>query len=83
MIKIGVESINGKIFYFVKDNGIGFDAERHRTRIFKLFSRLVGKEYAGSGVGLTIVKRIIKKHNGKLKVRSTPGNGSAFLFTLD
>ena len=83
LIKIGVESINGKIFYFVKDNGIGFDAERHRTRIFKLFSRLVGKEYAGSGVGLTIVKRIIKKHNGKLKVRSTPGNGSAFLFTLD
>ena len=83
LIEIGVEDIHGKPFYFVKDNGIGFDAERHRARIFKLFSRLVGKEYPGSGVGLTIVKRIIKKHNGKLKVRSSPGKGSTFLFTLE
>jgi len=82
LIEIGVENIKNKDYYFVKDNGIGFDAKRHKKRIFILFSRLVGKEYPGSGLGLTIVKRIIKKHNGKIKVRSTPGEGSTFLFTL-
>ncbi len=82
-IEIGIEDIKGKSFIYVRDNGIGFDAKRHKSRIFKLFSRLVGKEYPGSGVGLTIVKRIIKKHNGKLKVKSKMGQGSTFFFTLN
>ena len=82
-IEIGVEELKGTPFFYVRDNGIGFDAKRHEGRIFKLFSRLVGKEYPGSGVGLTIVKRIIKKHNGKLKVKSKPKEGSTFFFTLN
>ena len=83
LLEVGSEKIKGKTYFYIQDNGIGFDKKRHQKRIFKLFSRLVGKEYEGSGVGLTIVKRIIKKHNGKLKVRSTPGQGSTFLFTLE
>ena len=83
LIEIGFEVDAGKTYYFVKDNGMGFDQEKHSQRIFQLFNRLVGKEYPGSGVGLTIVERIIKKHNGRLKVVSKPGEGSTFFFTLD
>ena len=55
----------------------------HEKRIFKLFNRLVSDAYEGSGIGLTIAKRIVKKHNGSIKVKSEVGVGSTFLFNLE
>ena len=80
-VEIGYQVIEDKNFFFVKDNGIGFD-QKHERRIFHLFNRLVGEEYQGSGIGLTISQRIVKKHNGEIKVVSEAGKGSTFLFNL-
>ncbi len=64
------------------DNGIGI-AAKHHDRVFEVFRRLhSADEYAGSGVGLTICRRIIAAHGGRMWVESQPGAGSVFCFTL-
>jgi signal transduction histidine kinase len=66
----------------VTDNGIGFD-ETYSDRIFTMFQRLHGRaEYAGTGMGLAIVKKIIENHNGLLTAHSKEGQGSAFSFII-
>jgi len=72
---------NGKPAFFVKDNGIGIEPQ-YCDRIFGLFNKLDANTF-GSGIGLTIVKRIIEVHGGKIWVESTPGKGSTFYFTLN
>lgn len=62
----------------VKDNGIGFEPE-FREKIFSLFQRLHRRqEYAGTGIGLSIVKKIIEQHEGFVSAESHPGEGAAF-----
>lgn len=78
-IEIGATGFNGKTTYYVKDNGIGFDA-KFQEKIFDLFSRFSGDSFKGTGIGLAIVKKIIEKHNGKIWAESEPGNGASFYF---
>lgn len=66
----------------ISDNGIGFD-EKYLDRIFGVFQRLHGREeYSGTGVGLAICQKIVKRHNGHITAQSTPGAGATFIITL-
>jgi two-component system sensor kinase len=82
-IEIGSREEDDKTIYYVKDNGVGFNMDYH-DKIFGVFQRLhTDKEFHGTGVGLAIVKRIIKKHNGAIWAESEVGKGSTFNFTLE
>jgi PAS domain S-box-containing protein len=82
-VEFGVKKINGVDTYFIKDNGIGFDM-RYVDKIFEPFSRLYNnKDIPGTGIGLSIVDRIIKKHNGSIWAESSPGIGTTFYFALN
>lgn len=66
----------------VRDNGIGFD-ERYNAKIFKPFKRLHCKnEYTGTGMGLSICKKIVEQHGGNIRADSIPGKGSTFTLEL-
>lgn len=74
--------LNGRCQIIVEDDGIGFD-EQYANRIFGVFQQLHGRnEYDGSGIGLSICKKIVERHNGSIDARSTPGHGAAFTVTL-
>jgi PAS domain S-box-containing protein len=80
-IKIGArEDEQGKTIFFLQDNGIGIDPQFHE-RIFGLFNKLDTKA-EGTGIGLTLVKRIIEVHGGNIWVESELGKGATFYFTL-
>ena len=82
-IDVGIEEQDGQKAFFVRDNGIGIE-ERDVDKIFRGFQRLPSAERIGegTGVGLTIVKRIIEHHGGNIWLISEPGKGSTFYFTL-
>ncbi len=74
---------NRPLAYYVRDNGIGIP-QKHFESVFRIFKRLHGRDRygGGTGAGLTIVKRIVNRHDGAIWVDSTPGEGSTFYFTL-
>jgi signal transduction histidine kinase len=81
-IEVGVQSVDGRAAYFVRDEGTGFDPA-HARNLFEMFHRLHSdEEFPGTGVGLAIVKRIIKRHGGEIWADAVPGEGARFCFTL-
>ena len=82
-IDVGATEQAGQKVFFVRDNGIGIEKHYHQ-KIFEIFQRLPsGKKIGeGTGVGLTIVKRIIEHHGGKIWLESELGKGTTFFFTL-
>ncbi len=69
------------VCFSIKDNGVGFDM-KDASRIFEIFSRLKPTEFSGHGVGLSIVKRLVDRLNGKIWVESEIGKGSTFFISF-
>jgi light-regulated signal transduction histidine kinase (bacteriophytochrome) len=81
-IVVGEVSVEGECAYYVSDNGAGFD-ETYASKLFHPFQRLHEQEdYPGTGIGLTSVQWIVKRHEGRVWAEGAPGQGATFYFTL-
>ncbi len=82
VIRISCEKVDKTWRFSVADNGIGID-KAYYTQIFVAFKRLyTQEEHEGSGIGLAICKRIVEQHKGRIWVKSEPGSGSTFFFSI-
>lgn len=82
VIKVTAESKDKHWLFKVEDNGIGMDM-KYRDQVFQLFTRLHSHDkYQGSGIGLSICRKITERHNGQIWLESAPGKGTTVFFTL-
>jgi len=81
-IRVSAQRSNDEWVFSVRDNGIGFEM-KYASKIFEPFRRLHARaEFAGTGIGLAICRKIVEGHKGRIWVQSEPGVGTTFYFTL-
>ena len=81
-VEISFEELEDEWKFKVQDNGIGI-ADKDQKRIFQLFQRLhAANQYSGTGIGLSLCKKVVEQHFGEIGVESEPGKGSCFYFTI-
>jgi light-regulated signal transduction histidine kinase (bacteriophytochrome) len=80
-VRIRTVQENGEYVFSVSDNGVGIAPENHH-KVFEIFKRLAAGKYQGTGIGLSICKRIVERHQGKIWIESELGKGTTFHFTL-
>ena len=82
LVEFGKMTENGKVFYFLRDNGAGFNMS-YKDKLFVAFQRFhSSSDYPGTGIGLATVHRIILQHGGEIWADSKVGEGATFYFTL-